>query len=257
VVVVTSSLDARQLAELERLSQPVEAMTEPKLLRVVLYGDPGSAKTTTALHLVKSKGIHVTTDSAWVVVYKYPEIVPKMTRVPFEGFSQLRLICQAKAAGVEPWASYDTLIWDTVSASVDLSLRNLVNAKKFKDQIDPDAESWTHYRLVERKLRETVDSLNKSDFNVIYLAHVRIPGDADKARQQFAVRPSMPEACYKILAQETSMVGLCHRDPKDKVRRIQLDGDLRTTAKSQISTIPEATYELSEIPALIQKWRDQ
>jgi hypothetical protein len=229
----------------------------PRKLRALFYGDPGTGKTSLAGELVESKGAIFTTDSAWVVLLNKPEVAAKIDRWAFEGFSQLRAFVEAHNEGIEPYASYDTLIWDTYAKGVDNMLRNLVDGKKYpKEQSDPEVEAWPHYRRAERALIDTIKVLNASDLNVIYTAHVRDPKDKDRQNKRFAIRPNGPEACYNAVAQEVQLIGwLYHDDKNNPEPKIQIQGTLQETAKSQISTVLPGTYRVSEIPPLIQKWK--
>lgn len=251
-------MDDKVRAELLKLSQHAAPVAEERrLLRALFYGDFGSGKSTTALRCIEEKGIWVTTDSAWVVIDKYPELQEKVHRFPFTGFSQIRAFCDAKDEGIEPWASADTLIWDTVTGSIKTYLNRLLSdpKMKFNDQRHDDVPSWTHYGIMERRLVETVDVLTRSQYNVIYLSHIREPNEQDRQKKRFAIRPNAPEASYNILAREVSLLGWLYKEDRGGKKKIQFEGTLREVAKSQISTINETTYDLDQIPELIQKWK--
>lgn len=252
-------MDDKTRAELLRTAEgATTTANEKRLLRALFYGDFGSGKSTLALHCIENSAIWVTTDSAWVVIDKYPELKAKVTRFPFTGFSQIRSYCEAKEEGIEPWASADTLIWDTATGAVESSINHLLNAlPTFNDQRHPDVPSWTHYGIVQRKLRETVDALSKSQYNVIYLGHIREPNEQDQAKKRFAIRANAPEASYNIIAREVQLLGWLYRETKESRRKIQFAGTLREQAKSQLSTIQETTYDLDQIPALVNKWKNR
>lgn len=253
-------MDDKVRAELLRIAEgSTTVANEVRLLRALFYGDFGSGKTTTALKCIENKAIWITTDSAWVVIDKYPELQDKIVRWPFTGFSQIRSFCEAKEEGIEPWASADTFIWDTVTGSIKLSLLNLLNnpRMRFNDQRHDDVPSWTHYGIVERKLQETVDVLSRSKYNVIYLGHVREPNEQDLQKKRFAIRANAPEASYNIIAREVQLVGWLYREAKGQQRKIQFEGTTREQAKSQLSTIQEMTYNLDQIPDLVKKWKQR
>lgn len=249
-------MDVKSLAKLEQMGEPKTVHEERRLLRALLYGDPGAGKTTLAGQLVENKACLITADSGWVVLQKEPELAAKIHRYDFTGLRQIEAIAQAHGEGIEPWCTYDTLIWDTVSQSVNIVLRNLVSQRQYpKEQHDPEVEGRPHYRIVERALLDTVTILNKSKLNIIYTAHIRDPSQQDIDKKRFAIRPSMPEASYMVIAREVQLLGWVHKEVKGGVRQIQLEGTLKETAKCQIPTIPEATYPLSEIPELITAWK--
>lgn len=253
-------MDDKTRADLLRIAEGSTTVAhERRLLRALFYGDFGSGKSTTALHCIEEKGIWVTTDSAWVVIDKYPELRNKVHRFNFTGFNQLRVFCEAKEEGIEPWASADTLIWDTFTGSIDTTLYNMLNDKNFRftDQRHPEVPSWTHFGLIQRKMRETVDVLSKSGYNVIYLGHIREPNEQDREKKRFAIRANAPEASYNIVAREVALLGWLYKEGKGDKKLIQFEGTLREQAKSQLSTIQESTYELNQIPELVRKWKMQ
>ncbi len=253
-------MNAEELEALNAIRAPVSIKDENRRARFLFYGDPGSYKTTLAAQLVENRGLLVSTDSAWVVLQGYPELTEKVERIPFEGFSQLRAICIAHTEGIEPYASFDTLILDTVSTMVQLVLRKLVAVRKYpKEQHDPEVEGWPHYRIVERALIDTIEVMNNSDLNIIYLAHVREPNDSDKEKvvKKYAIRPNMPEKSFMAVAQEVQLIGWMHRPDVKKPHQVQLQGSVAVTAKSQMATLQDSTYSVHQIPELVAKWKLQ
>jgi hypothetical protein len=106
-------------------------------------------------------------------------------------------------------------------------------------------------------LREIVYALNKTNLDVVYTAHVREPTDLDRKKKKFAIRPSGPEKCFEVLAQEVNLIGWLYKEDRGNERLISFEGTNLQTGKSQISTIEERTYKVAEIPELIRKWKNQ
>lgn len=252
------------LAELDKLGEPASALEQPKKLRAMFYGDTGAGKTTLAAQLIEKKACLIYADSAWVVVQKYPEIAKNIIPYPFDSFKQVRAIVEAHDEGIEPYASFDTLIWDTVSVSVKIMLRNLVLGKDGQkgltfdknQQIHPSVEGWPHYNIVEKALTETITALNRSDLNVIYTAHTREPTEQDQKKKKFAIRPDMPEACFKAVAREVQIIGWIHQENKDGPRLMQTIGTLTETAKCQIPTLEQGIHKIQEVKNAILKWKN-
>lgn len=253
-------MDQKLLDELNRMAAPISLINVEKKFRGMLYSDPGGGKTTLAGKIAMALGGDIcllSTDSAWTVLLNDPETAENVTKIDYDGLSQVRAIAQANIEGIEPYCSYKTLLWDTTSTGCNITLRKLVASKKLDDkhQIDPTVEGWPHYRMLECAVRDTVQILNKSNLHVIYTAHLRDPNDNDRAKKRFAIRPAMPEGSYKAIAQEVQLIGWLYQEKAGtKKRKIQLEGTLQETAKSQIPTIPQGTYDVDEIPELVKKW---
>lgn len=257
-------MEAKALEALQALCQPMSLENEKRLLRLLFYGDPGTGKTSLIFEIIKRLGGNtclLTTDSAWTVLYqdKFKDLLPTIQRYPFAGFAQVRSIVEARKEGIEPYASFDHLVLDTVSTSVDSVMRKLVDTvkdPKVKAQQPHDlVEGWPHYRITERALRDTVNELNRTDMNIFYAAHIREPNENDKAKKRFAIRPNMPQASYNVVAQEVSLIGWLHVEKGKHL--IQTQPTLTETAKSQIATIPQSILLADEIPDLVQKWMDK
>lgn len=251
-------MDAKKLEVLRAMGQPSDLWAEERLVRALFYGDFGAGKTTLAAKIAQvigGKVALITTDSAWTVMHNYPDLAKNVIRYPFDSFGQVKLMVEAHMEGIEPFGEIKTFIWDTISTSIDRVLRDLVKRKKFiNQQVDPDIEGYPHYRMVANGLKEVVELFNKSDLNVIYTAHVKFPSEADRKNQKFAIRPTANEMAYQVFGQEVQLIGWLSRESQSAQRKIQFKGTVAETAKSQISTIPEDTYLVDQIPELIQKW---
>lgn len=241
--------------EIEKLETPQELAEVPKLLRALFFGVPGAGKTSLAGQLIEKKALVVYTDSNYTVLQKDPEIKSKISIVPFTGFDQIRTIAQAHSAGIEPYCKYDTLIWDTVSEAIQIMLRRVVSIP-FSSQVHDTLESWEHYRMIKSFLGETLEVLNKSTLNVIYISHLQDASEDDKKHKQYAVRSNMPRACYIKLAQEVNLIGCLSKEAAGQPRKIQLEGSTEESAKSQIPTLPEGKYLIPEVITKIQEWKN-
>jgi hypothetical protein len=254
-------LTPEQLEILRGMGEPMSAAKIPRFLRAFIYGDPGHGKTHLVAELVQElnlKPIWVSTDSGWTTVTKFPYVAERTWKIPFDSFAHIRLMVQAHNEGIEPFCGYDTLIWDTVSTSINTMLRYLVETKKLpKEQADPSVEGRGHYRMVEAGLKDTVKLLTESNLHVIYTAHIRDPTDQDREKKRFAIRPAGPEASYRVIAQEVNLLGWLYKENRGSERLIQFEPTLQETAKTQIPTIREKTYKVTEIPELISKFINQ
>src|ERR1700754_4726791 len=175
-------MDPKKLEKLATMAK-TNLASEQKLFRGFLYGDFGVGKTHMAGQIAKVLGgpiCLINTDSAWTTLLKDPEIASLTTRYQFDSLPAVRMIIDAHNEGIEPYASYRTLIWDTVTTSIDNVLRDLVDLKKFPtEQRDPSLEAYPHYRMASNSMKETIDLIKQSDLNVIYTGHVKFPSEAD------------------------------------------------------------------------------
>lgn len=233
-------------------------MDEDVKLRALFYGDFSAGKTDLCLKTFDALGCNrggfITSDSAWTTALKYPEIADRLDRFTFEGITQVKAFIEARKEGIEPYASWDCFIWDTISTSADIVTGNLVEGKKFNDQIDPDAPSWTHYNLTKRFVRQAVTELSKTDMHILYTTHTRYPTVQDKKEAKLLIRPNMPEETYKIVAQEVQLIGWLHKAKVGGHRVVQTEMTNTVTAKTHIQTIPEGIHRVELIPNMIKEW---
>lgn len=251
-------MDPALQARLEKMASAVDISKESKLFRGCLYGDFGAGKTTLAGMLIgEDRAAWITSDSAWTALYKIPGIKDQVIRWPFEGYSQIRTICDGHAEGVEPFASLKWLVWDTVSTAVGDVLGKLAEAYPFpKEQIHETLEGRPHYRMAAGGLKKTITALNRSGLNVVYICHDRLPSESDKENRLYAIRPNMPEASYKVMAQEVNLIGWLHKDAQGN-RQVQLNSTRLVTAKCQLPGIEEQIYTPEQLAELVKKWQLQ
>lgn len=245
---------------LAKMPDSLPLTEEERHPRLCLYGEPGMGKTSTAgkiTYLLGGKTCLITSDSAWTVLLGHPEIAETIERYTFGGLSQVSAIAEAHREGIEPWCNFRNLIWDTVSTSVNNVSRALVAQHPntdAKDALGRGVEGWPHYRTTEGLLKDTIELLNKTTLNIIYTAHVREPSENDRKANKYAIRPAMPDACYKVIARESNLVGWLHRENVNQELRIQTIPTTTVTAKSQIPTVPQTIQPVDNLPQQILEW---
>lgn len=247
---------------LQQERQAVSVADTKTLLRAMYYGDFDSGKTDLVAKTVKALGGRAMlyyTDSGWTTLQKYPEIAENIDILSFESFTQIRTFAVAHMQGLEPFCNYNTLIWDTASTGCYNTLRKLVaNIKVPSEQKHPDYEGWTHYGLLKGGIRDLVEDLTKSNLNIIYTAHYAEPSKTEKeerVEKSYAIRPNIPEATFKLFAQECNLMGWLWKEKDGDARQITFEGTMRRVAKSQLPGIDERTYKVDQIPELIKKWQ--
>jgi hypothetical protein len=178
----------------------------------VLYGDYGSRKTTTACSMIKEKGLLISADESWKVLRNtrhaglYSKV--KNSIIEYQGLSQLKYI---------DFNGYDTIIWDTISHSVDTYLDLLYDEAnwggKFREKISsrhPDlagAETLApvDYRVTRDSFRPVLNRLFKeTQAHIIFTSQMTEPMPGLSTNQQR--RPSIPQATFKIIGTRADII---------------------------------------------------
>jgi hypothetical protein len=180
----------------------------------VLYGDYGSRKTTLACSMVNERGLLLSSDDSWKVLLNelHRELRGKIKIVPLEGLSQLDYV---------DFDGFDTIIWDTVSQSVDEFLDLLYDEAnwggKYREQLKTshpelkklqiEALAPADYRVTRDTLRPIFDRMfKKTNAHLIFTSQMVKPIPGLSANQQ--ARPSIPEATFKILGTRADIIGM-------------------------------------------------
>lgn len=198
-------------AELEILANQ-EPVISPYYV-TVLYGDYGSRKTTTACSMVNERGLLLSSDDSWKVLLnkRHKEIADRIQKiVPLKGLSQLKYI---------DFSNYDTIMWDTVSHSVDMYLDLLYDKAdwggKFREKIvtkDPELKGVetlapVDYRVTRDALRPIFNRLfEETSAHIIFTSQMTEPMPGLSQNQQ--KRPSIPQATFKILGTRADVIAL-------------------------------------------------
>lgn len=189
----------------------------------VLYGDYGKRKTSTACAMVSERGLLLSSDDSWKVLLnpRHSETYSKIKVTPLEGISQLEYI---------DFDGYDTIIWDTVSQSVDVFLDLLYDKGKWTnnqgrpayreqvivDKLDPKSLEYKElkdlealapidYRVTRDRLRPAFNKLfRETNAHIIFTSQVTepIPGLSKDQRN----RPAIPAATFKIIGTRADLI---------------------------------------------------
>lgn len=177
---------------------------------ILLYGEYGKRKTSTAVELVKEKGLLVSSDGSWrVLIDKHPELLKKVDIVEYEAKSQLQYL---------KYENYDTVIFDTISKMADNYMDTILeNGKWTSNKIsrdvlqskDPDlnnvaVSAFADYQVLRNKWRPVFTYLFSLPMNKIFTSHENAPIQGLTA--DTTIRPRMPQATYTILAEEADVI---------------------------------------------------
>lgn len=181
----------------------------------VLYGDLGNCKTTTACSMVKNKGLLLSSDASWKVLKKpsHSHLLDKIKVTPLEGLDQFPYI---------DFAGYDTIIWDTVSQSIDEFLDLLYDEAdwggKYRDKLvtknnrlkkmNIETLAPVDYRVTRDATRPIFNKLfRETEANIIFTSQFVDPIPGLSANQQ--KRPSIPSATFKTIGTRADIIGHC------------------------------------------------
>lgn len=184
----------------------------------VLYGDHGKRKTTTACAMVNERGLLLSSDDSWKVLLndRHKELLAKVDIKSITGISQLDYFS---------FEGYDTIIWDTVSQSVDNFLDILYDKGEwigrdgkpaFREHIksnDPELKDLsilapTDYRVTRDKLRPYLNRLfRETDAHIIFTSQLTEPSPMSKDAKAQMYRPAIPAATFKVIGTRADIIG--------------------------------------------------
>lgn len=181
----------------------------------ILYGEYGKRKTTTACSMVKDKGLLLTSDDSWKVLLnpRHSGLASKIKPTPLEGIKQLEYV---------DMEGYDTIIWDTVSQSVDVFLDLLYDQGSWKSKtggpayreqiVTKNAElkgleilAPVDYRVTRDYLRPAFNKLfQETNAHIIFTSQVTnpLPG----LSPDMMCRPSIPASTFKVIATRADII---------------------------------------------------
>ncbi len=206
----------------------------------VLYGDFGSHKTTTACSMVNERGLLLSSDDSWTVLLneRHKEIYSKVAIKSLTGLSQLQYI--------KDLDTYDTIIWDTVSQSVDVFLDLLYDeanwSGKYRDSItskNPDLKGLetlapVDYRVTRDSIRPVLNKLfRETNANLIFTSQVNevIPGLSSNPQK----RPAIPQATFKIIGTRADIIA--HTKVNGNKYTADVTNNLTQLGKSRMESI--------------------
>jgi AAA domain-containing protein len=202
----------------------------------VLYGDYGKRKTTTACSMVSERGLLLSTDDSWKVLLneRHKDIYSKMKIINLEGIKQLEYV---------ELDGYDTIVWDTVSQSVEVFLDLLYDKSdwggKYREQLKTTSQEIkglevlapVDYRVTRDYLRPAFNRLfHEVNANIIFTSQMvePLPGLGSGVS-----RPAIPASTFKIIGTRADLIVNLRPENKNFVADLT-EGSLSYLAKSRI-----------------------
>lgn len=212
---------------------------ETPYAKVLVYGDSGVGKTVLAATLGK-RILLVDAVDGWVSLRNHPDLLSSITRVKYEGLSQLDTLVDMFMDGQ---LDFDTIVLDEASAIATFDLDTVLKARAAKDiSKDPNVPTQPDFFANTERCRRTFTRLFKLPVNVVMVAHVR--EDKDERTGIVTRRPQFTPKLRTTIEQSCHLVGyLVANEVKDGdetkyVRRLQTMPSKGITAKSRIGGLP-------------------
>lgn len=228
---------------------------------VVLYGDHGKRKTTTACSMVYEKGLLLSSDDSWKVLLndRHSSIRGKIEIKSLTGLSQLDYI---------DFDGYDTIVWDTLSQSVDNFLDLLYDKgtwigkdgkPAFREHIkssDPELRNLEilasmDYRVTRDKLRPVFNRLfQATNAHLIFTSQFVEPFPGISSSQK--TRPAIPAATFKVVGTRADIIGYLTPASRGKFNIDMSEDSLTMLGKSRI----EGLQGKMDLDAFVEKYKE-
>lgn len=238
-----------------------DATVSPNYVSVI-YGDYGSRKTCTAVSMVKEKGLLLSSDDSWKVLLnpRHSDIYAKVkdSIKPLTGLSQLEYV---------NFEGFDTIIWDTVSQSVDVFLDLLYDKGKwpskggsgsgYREQIitsDKELKGLEvlapmDYRVTRDAIRPALNKLFlETKAHIIFTSQMTEPMPGLSQNQQ--KRPSIPASTFKIIGTRADIIA--HTKGIGNKFTADVTQNLTQLGKSRIESIQGAM----DLETFVQKYKE-
>lgn len=222
----------------------------------VLYGDYGKRKTTTACSMVNKSGLLLSSDDSWKVLLneRHADLYKKITVKPLDGIKQLEYV---------DMDGYDTIIWDTVSQSVDVFLDLLYDKSdwggKYREKLKTASDELkgleilapVDYRVTRDYLRPAFNRLfHDTSAHIIFTSQMTdpLPGlSADLTK-----RPSIPASTFKIIGTRADLIANIKPGRPGKFVADLTEGSLTMLGKSRI----EGLHGAMELDSFVTKYKE-
>lgn len=260
---------------LKALADTMSPLTEvARYQKDIIYGDPGVGKTVEAAKVadaISKKWLFLEADPAgWDSLFNHRDEIDisKITRMEYDGVSQLELLAEALEEGSDLVSKFDTLLIDTASHISDLSLDTVLAATQDKRKKDPkkgefdfETDMWGVYRQNTQIIKSAFLKIYKAPINVISTAHVK----EREIKKLGIVRtgPSFtPEILSSIMTHVSLMVYMTASDSGgvdsdgtvEYVRKMQFHPTRTIMAKTRIGGLP-SVIENPDLRQIILDWR--
>lgn len=232
---------------LEALRSSIAPMNEvnPKL-KALIYGVSGVGKTVEAMELariVNPKGeqiLYIDTGEGYVSLMNHPQLMDNVTRMSFEGLSQIDTLVEAIKFNVEGFDNYSTIVFDEFSTVARKDLHTVMDATGLAEFDSPE---FKQYNIATRRMEKVAYALLKlkETHHLILIAHAKT--EANKITGITETGPSFMQKFGETLKGEMHVVGRMTADIQNKEgapvykREVQVHPSKMIVAKSRIGSL--------------------
>lgn len=247
------------LEELRRTIVPMSDL-DPRL-KALIYGVSGVGKTVEAMELARivnpsdKKILYIDTGEGYVSLLNHPQLMRNVTRMSYEGQSQIKTLVDAIKANVEGFNEFSTIVFDEFSTMARKDLHTVMNSTGLQEF---DAPEFKQYNIATRRMEQVAYKLLdlKETHHLILIAHAKT--EENKITKITETGPSFMQKFGETLKGEMHVVGRLTADIQNKEgapvykREIQVHPSKMIIAKSRIGKLdikvsPERfNYRLAE-----------
>lgn len=234
----------------------IDRITDPspsKSFKIVLYGVPGTRKTTTAATLGE-RNLLIMTETGDNVLTKaeHKDLFERTKRVPFTSLKGVRGYLEMLEDGT---LDYSHLIIDNMSGLQDKKLSENMEDPGIKNnskisRIHPDLSTLQDYQIVAHQMRPTIVETMDLEKDVTVICHFR-PADPD--HNEFHARPDVTKAIYNLLNEKANVIAYFYKNNQGAVM-VRTLGNGQFIAKSQI-TDEVNSMPVEEFIRQVKQWK--
>lgn len=232
------------LAALEAQLTPLES-TKP-CGKFMLFGNSGTGKTVLSIRIAQAitppdkQILYVDFKEGWTSLLNHdPALRARVTRLPYENYTQVSLVVDAIWNNVGKFANVGTIVIDehTSMAQDDMEAITRNRAQSDKEK-DPDTPTWPDMNTAGLRARRALNSVLDLPINVILVAHER---DNKDRRGVVVTTPNYLPKLYAKILEPLHFVGHCTAtlqeggaDAGKYVRQVQCHPSKLIVCKSRV-----------------------
>ena len=205
---------------------------------VMLYGDPKSGKTSTAVKFPKH--LLLGFEKGWSAIAGVMAI-PMNSWTDFK--SVIRILKDPKAH-----EKYETIIIDTVDIAYDLCKKYICQQQEVDDI--GDIPYGGGYNLVEKEFDESLRTITINDYGLVLISHAEDKTFTDENGKEYnQIVPTVDKRGRKICTRLCDIIGYSHGvvdEEGNNITRLYMRGTPRYVAGSRFKYTPDSivlTYE--------------